>query len=626
MQLQLTTFFPFLQDARGYTRKNFRKDILAALTVTPMAIPQAMAYALIAGVHPQYGIYTAIFPVIVAALWGSSRYLTAGPTNAVSMVLYSSLVPLSIGGVMFTALPDDQRMACVFIVAAMCGLIQVAMGLARLGELTNFISHSVMTAFVAGASLLIAAGQLKTVLGMDIPKVEGFLPQIYAAVTNLDKVNDWSVIITITTIFLTLFFKRISRRFPATLAALVVVSLAAFFCGCHEKGVKMVGEIPSVIPPLSLPATLDLDVLRELFLPALAVALLGAVESLTIAKQMASIRQDKFDASRELVAQGLGNVTAGFTSSLPGCGSFTRSALMFAAGGATRFGPVFSGLLALPLLLLLSSFVSWLPMPALGGVLLLACVQMINVESILLAFQTTRTDRVVLIVTFATTLVLDLERALFIGVIISLLFFIYNTAHPRVRMLTRHSPLMPKELRSWPEGLVVFSIEGALFFGAVQELERRLLKLEKRSLRLIVLHITRVFTIDASGAHALAQFLNRAHSRSVPVVLVVGNREVRETLRRAGVLRNFSDGFMSNSMRSGLKLAASFFSCGGCWQESDAGGPASVVDTGPVKQEIIAASCTEQPKPQKPIIAADPMRGKATPEELEEAGRQGRPL
>ncbi len=328
--MRISTFFPFLQDLRGYTRKNFRKDMLAALTVTPMAIPQAMAYALIAGVHPQYGIYTAIFPVVVAALWGSSRYLTAGPTNAVSMVLYSSLVPLSIGGVMFTALPEDQRMACIFIVAAMCGLMQMAMGLARLGELTNFISHSVMTAFVAGASLLIAAGQLKTVFGMSIPKAEGFFPQVYAAVTNLDRVNDWSVIIAISTIFLTLLYKRISRRFPATLAALVTVGLLAFLCDCQDKGVRMVGEIPSVIPPLSLPATLDLDLLRELLLPALAVALLGAVESLTIAKQMAGIRQDPFDASRELVAQGLGNLTAGFTSSLPGCGSFTRSALMIA--------------------------------------------------------------------------------------------------------------------------------------------------------------------------------------------------------------------------------------------------------------------------------------------------------
>ncbi len=256
-------------------------------------------------------------------------------------------------------------------------------------------------------------------------------------------------------------------------------------------------------------------------------------------------------------------------------------------------------------------------MPALGGVLLLACVGMINVDSIMLALKTTRTDRAAFIVTFASTLLLGLEHALFLGVLISLLFFIYNTAHPRVRMLTRRSPLIPRELRSWPEGLVVFSIEGALFFGAIAELERRLLKLEQRSLRLIVLHITRVFTIDASGAHALEQFLNRAHSRSVPVILVMGNREVRETLRRAGVLATFGDGFMANSMRGGLKLAASFFSCSGCWSETPESGRVSVVDTGPVRDEIIAAGCTPPAKEAKPVMAADPMPGRMTAAEIE---------
>ncbi|MDO5537914.1 MAG: SulP family inorganic anion transporter [Desulfovibrionaceae bacterium] len=581
--MRAASLLPFLQDLRGYTRRDFRKDLLAALTVTPMAIPQAMAYALIAGVHPQYGIYTAMFPVVVAALWGSSRFLTAGPTNAVSMVLFSSLSTVTIGGVLAASLPDDVRMTYIFIIAALCGLIQIAMGLARLGELTNFISHSVMTAFVSGAALLIVAGQLKTVLGMSIPKASGFFPQVSAVFLNLDKINPWSLGIALATVAAVLLFKRISRRFPATLAALVLVGAAAALLGAEQHGVKMVGPIPSVIPPLSLPATLDLDVLRELFMPALAVAVLGAVESLTIAKQMASIHHDPFNASQELIAQGLGNLTAGCTSGLPGCGSFTRSALMFSAGSSTRFGPVMAGLLALPMLLVMAPLVSWLPMPALGGVLLLACAQMINLESIRLCFQATRTDRLVLVATFAATLIMDLEHALFLGVVTSLLLFIYSTAHPRVRKLTRHSPLIPQALRDWPKGMVVYSIEGALFFGAIHELERRLLKLEKNPVRLIVLHITRVFFIDASGAHALTLFLERAYARSVPVILVIGNREVRETLRRAGMFSILSDGFMTHSLREGMRLGTEFFHCKGCWAQSadTARGDACVTDGAP---------------------------------------------
>lgn len=155
-------FFPFLETLRTYSARDFRADFMAALTVTPVAIPQAMAYALIAGVHPQYGIYACMLPVIVAALWGSARYLAAGPTNAISMVIFSTMSTVSVGGVLLSSLPEEARMTYIFGLALLCGLIQVGMGLARLGELANFISYSVMVAFATGAALLIAAGQLKT--------------------------------------------------------------------------------------------------------------------------------------------------------------------------------------------------------------------------------------------------------------------------------------------------------------------------------------------------------------------------------------------------------------------------------------------------------------------------------
>ena len=414
--MQADRFLPFLGVLRNYTVKDFRADLMGALTVAPMAIPQAMAYALIAGVHPQYGIYACIFPVIVAALMGSSRYLIAGPTNAISMVLLSSLATVSIGGVIVADMPADVRMPYIFMIAILCGLIQIGMGLARLGELTNFISHSVMTAFVTGAALLIAAGQLPTILGISIPKTSGFFQQIATIFAHIGETNDWSLCICLATMLLILLFKRISRRFPATLAGLAAAGLLAALTGAAEHGVRMVGPIPSVLPPLSLPTTFDPAVLRELFLPALAVALLGTVESLTIAKQMATIKRDDFNGSQEMIAQGLGNVVAGLTSSLPGCGSFTRSALMFASGGKTRLGAVFTGLAALPLLFALAPLVSWLPMPALSGVLLLACAQMIDFDSLRLSFRTTRIDRIVLVVTLASTLLLDLEKAIFIGV------------------------------------------------------------------------------------------------------------------------------------------------------------------------------------------------------------------
>lgn len=473
-----------------------------------------------------------MLPVIVAALWGSARYLAAGPTNAISMVLFTTMSTVSIGGITVASLPEEARMPYIFGIALLCGLIQVGMGLARLGELANFISHSVMVAFSAGAALLIASGQLKTALGLPSSQAQGFFPQIDHVIHNFTHLNIWCLLVSGGTILLILLFKRISRRFPATLAALVIISAVSALLGLHEQGVRLVGAIPSVVPPLSLPPAFDMASIRDLFMPALAIALLGAVESLAIGKQLAGIRGDRFDGSQELIGQGLGNIAAGLTSGIPGCGSFTRSALVVTSGGRSRMGTVFSGLLALPMLFVMAPLVSWLPMPALAGVLLLISVNMIDIPAIRLCLRATRIDRWVLLITFASTLLLDLERAVFIGVLLSLTLFIYKAAHPRVRRLRATDPLMRYAPDNMPEGLVVYVIEGTLFFGAIHELERQLYEEDDTPPRLVVLHLTRVFWLDASSAHALEQFLERCYARSVPVVLVVGSRNVRDILGR----------------------------------------------------------------------------------------------
>lgn len=546
--------FPFLRELRHYSPHDLRADLMAALTVTPMAVPQAMAYALIAGVHPQYGIYACMLPVMVAALWGSARYLAAGPTNAISMVLFTTISTVSIGGVTVAGLPEEARMPYIFGMALLCGLIQVGMGLARLGELANFISHSVMVAFSAGAALLIASGQLKTALGLPASNAQGFFPQMDHVVHSFGQLNIACLLVSGGTVLLILFFRRLSRRFPATLAALVIVSAVSALLGLQEQGVRLVGAIPNVVPPLSLPPSFDMDSIRDLFMPALAIALLGAVESLAIGKQLAGIRGDRFDGSQELIGQGLGNIAAGLTSGIPGCGSFTRSALVVTSGGRTRMGTVFSGLLALPMLFIMAPLVSWLPMPALAGVLLLISVNMVDIPAIRLCLRATTIDRWVLLITFASTLLLDLERAVFIGVLLSLTLFIYKAAHPRVRRLRPTDPLMRYAPDHMPGGLAVYIIEGTLFFGAIHELERQLYEEDDTPPRLVVLHLTRVFWLDASGAHALEQFLERCYARSVPVILVVGSRSVRDILDRTGVIDCLSDGFVAETLGDGLRI------------------------------------------------------------------------
>ena len=555
-RLKAETFLPFLETVRTYKPKDFRGDLLAGLSVAPVAIPQAMAYALIAGVHPKYGIYASILPVILAALWGSSRFLAAGPTNAISMILFSTLAQISVGGVLLNTLPLEQRMTFIFGIAILTGLIQIAMGLARLGDLANFISHSVMVGFASGAALLIAAGQFKNMLGLEFPTAAGFFPSLIQVAQHLGQTQLASLLVTLVTVLLIVLCKGLSRRLPAALLALILVSLGGWALDMQAHGVKLVGNIPQELPPLSLPPALNMAAIRDLFLPALAIALLGAVESLAIGKNLAAVRGDNFDGSRELIGQGLGNVAAGLTSGIPGCGSFTRSVLNVTSGGRTRFATVFSGILTIPMLLLLAPLGGYIPLPALGGILLVIAWGMIDKAAIRLCLVATRVDRVVLLTTFGAALLLDLEQAVFLGVLLSLVLFIYKAAHPRVLRLGAEHPL----LAPWPWAqrcphMAVYVIEGTLFFGAISELERQLHAQESCPAKVIVLHLSRVFWIDASGAHALEQFTERCHARSIPLILVADNAAVQDVLKRTGVLEHLGEGFIAMTMPEGLRFA-----------------------------------------------------------------------
>ncbi|WP_022655505.1 SulP family inorganic anion transporter [uncultured Desulfovibrio sp.] len=234
--MRARTPLPFLSTLQSYTREGLRADFTAAFTVTPKDISKAMTYAMMAGMHPQYGIYTCLLPVIVAALWGTSRILAAGPTNAISMILFSTMYTVSMGGVLLPGPPEEMRMPCIFGLAPLCDLIQVGMDLARLGDLANF--HSLMVTFATGMVFLIAASQLKVALGLPGVQPVDFSPQVWLAMWQFGQTNWWSRLLAPQTIGLTWLFNLcISRRFPSTLAALAIATLTAMILDTQSKDV-----------------------------------------------------------------------------------------------------------------------------------------------------------------------------------------------------------------------------------------------------------------------------------------------------------------------------------------------------------------------------------------------------
>jgi SulP family sulfate permease len=565
--------FPFVPELRAYGLKTLKRDLVAALTVAAVSIPQAMAYAAIVGIHPKYGLYTAIAPVIVAALWGASRYLQAGPTNTISMMLFSICAQVSVAGVPLAAMSEDMRMPYIFGIALFAGALQVLMGLARFGEMAGYISHAVMTGFITGAALLIAGGQLKHLLGLHFASPGGFFPHIMEVGRHITQVHPWSLAFGLGAMGLVSAFRRFLPRWPGALLTLMLCSLAATLADAKKLGVAMAGAIPPGLPPLSLPPVPDLELMRAFFLPALSIAIVGAVESIAIAKNMAAAKNQDFDPCRELLGQGLGNISAGLCSGIPGCGSLIRSALNFSSGARSRFAGVFTGIFIGLALLVFAPLMDNVPLPALAGLLMVVAWGMIKPEELRFCFKATREDRLVLLSSLGAALFFDLEIAILLGVLLSLVLFVRKTSHVVLQRVPAGHPVF----KSFPwardcPNLALFFMSGTLFFGAISKLERQLREHERDFPRILVLHLNRVFWIDASGVHALGQFFERCLARGLIPVLVHDSEAVCAILERTGMLDHLGEGFVARDLHDALAFAKSLLEkrlCrqGGCARE-----------------------------------------------------------
>jgi len=555
-KVNFANWFPFIAVLKAYNLDFLRGDLYAGLAVAAIALPQSMAYATIAGVSPIYGLYATILPVIIASLWGSSKYMIAGPTNAVAMILFSSMASLSIGGISVSTMPDDMKMLYVFAIALLAGVIQVGMGFCRLGNLVNYVSHSVMVAFTAGAAMLIGAGQLEPMLGIQYPDANNFFAHIWSTFQHIQSLHIWSLLVGVVTILCIITIRKLYPKVPFIFISVGLATFASWLFDLQAMGVSVVGEIPSGFPPMSIPSNLDIQTIRDLFFPALSIALLGAVEALAIGKVMASANNDKFGGNKELIAQGLGNIAAGLSSSIPGCGSFSRSAVNLRSGAKTSFAGVFSALYIIIFILFLLPLLEFLPMPALSGVLFVTVYEMVNKEGIRLCWVSTKADRYTLILTFVATLLLGLERALLIGVLFSLAYFILKISHSRVTLLNSNSPSLFN--REWAKGcceLSVYMFEGALFFGAISELEEDLYAKDSSGCKVVLLDLDRIFWIDASGAHALEQFIERSKAKSIPVIIVASRSDIKNILSKTGLLNHLEEGFIVDTFSEGLKVA-----------------------------------------------------------------------
>jgi SulP family sulfate permease len=500
--------FPFLKWWPMVTARTLRADLLAGLTGAVVALPQGVAFATIAGMPPEYGLYAGMVPAIVAALFGSSWLLVSGPTTAASIVLFSSLSVHATPG-------SPEYVQLALTMTMMVGLLQLVMGLARFGALVNFISHSVVVGFTAGAAILIAASQLKHFLGLTLPRTGHFHETIATVLTHWQDINPHVTAVGLITLAAGLLVRRFWPKFPYMISSMLVGSVAALaltrLLGPEATRIASVGALPSTLPPLSAPS-LTLENFQLLSPAALATTLFALTEAVSIARSLADRSGQNLDGNQEFIGQGLSNIIGCFFSGYVATGSFNRSGLNYQAGARTPMAAIFAGGLLIVLVILVAPLATYLPNAAMAGILFLVAWGLIDFRHIWKVLKTSKTESVIMVTTFLATLFLELEFAILSGVILSLVVYLNRTSHPRI-LARVPDPRLPERpfttepsLPECPQ-LKIVRIDGSLYFGAVNHAKDRLqeMHLQNPAQKHLLIVASGMNFIDMAGAEFLAR-------------------------------------------------------------------------------------------------------------------------
>lgn len=499
------SLLPFLRWLPQVSVHSLGRDALVGLTGAILALPQSIAYALIAGLPAEYGLYAAVVPVIVACLWGSSLHLIGGPTAAVSVVIFASVSPLATPG-------SPDYVALVLLLSFLAGLFQWLLGLLRFGALVNFISQSVLLGFTLGAALVIALGQVPNLLGLDLPGQATALKGALVLGEHLREAHWPSLAVATLTLGVALGVRRLWPRLPALLLAIVAGSLAAWLLPVFAT-VPTVAAFAGRLPPFT-PLQFELDSVLDLLPTAVALGLLGLVTSLSIARALAQQSQQPLEVDTEVRGQGLANMVGPWFAGYLSAGSFTRSALNQQSGALTPLAGVCSALWVALFTLGGAALIAHIPLPAMAAVILLICWGLVDLGGLRALWRVSRAEFAVMALTCAATLLLELQTAIYAGVLASLLFYLKRTSQPR--------------LQRWQEGdHEVLGIEGSIFFGACAYLQRHIQA--SRAPRL-VLDAHYVNFIDYAGVVMLHQEARRLRLQERELVLRRARPQVREEL------------------------------------------------------------------------------------------------
>lgn len=509
---------------RFITPQNMKYDFWAGLTGAVVVLPQGIAFSLIAGLPPEFGLYSAIVVQIIAGFFGSSLHMVTGPTVALSIVIPGILQSYAVIG-------SPQYIGLSLTLMMIVGIIQLCFGLFRLGSLVNFISHTVIIGFTAGAGLLIMVSQLPTFLGISIPSGLSFLQKWPVIYEHLSEVNGACVAIALATLISAIIVRRLNRRLPHMLIGMLVGSFLCAILNGYADDVDRLGALPSSLPQMALPE-MNFSMISSLFPSAFALALLGLIEAVSIARSIAIRSHQRIDSNQEFFGQGLANIVGSCMSCYTGSGSFNRSAINFDAGARTPIALLFTSAFIILVLVFVPSITKWLPMPAMAGAIMLSGYNLIDFKHIKVIAQSSKNEFSIILVTFLSTLLLNLEFAIYAGVILSLILYLQKTSHPMLTLVD-FSQVRPVFSSSDKKvNLNVLRLDGSLFFGAVDHVQNRLTELnEDNRWQHLVILAEGVNIVDVSGAEMLVTERRKLQKQGGDLYIIGMKPHVRRKLR-----------------------------------------------------------------------------------------------
>ncbi len=518
-----------------YRKEDIRGDLNAGLTVGVMLIPQGMAYAMIAGLEPVYGLYAALVPLFIYALFGTSRQLAVGPVAMVSLLVAAGITEFADQG-------TDAYIGLALSLAFLSGSIQLLLGLCRFGFATRLLSHPVLGGFTSAAALIIGLNQLKYLLGIPIPRSNNVFSILATAADQLGDIHLLTLGFGVIGIVLLVGLRRWRPTFPAALLSVVLGTLVVYVFGLDGQGVQIVGIVPRGLPKVGLPS-LSLSEWTDLLPAALAISLVGFMESVAVAKAFASKHRYRVDANKELVALGLSNVIGAFFQAYPTTGGFSRTAVNDQAGARTPLATIISGVVVGLTLLFLTPLFYYLPKALLASVVMVAVSGLIDWKEARFLLKTSAPDLILFVLTFGATLLLGIEEGILVGVAASILTVLQQASTPHTARLGRLPGTTAYRNRirfpdaDLPSGIEVLRIDASLFFANVDHLRDQLEMIvrETPELRGIVLDAYPINRLDATAVHSLVSIVEELTAKQIAIYFAGVKGPVMDMFHRSGL-------------------------------------------------------------------------------------------